>query len=307
VVLECVVNISEGRSPDVVDALTRAAGPALLDVHTDADHHRSVFTIADVDPGATEASARRLATAAARALTLTDHDGVHPRLGVIDVVPFVSLDPTPPQVAVDAARAFAAWIGAELAVPAFLYDLADPGHRTLPEVRSSAFSVLAPDAGPPAPHPTLGATAVGARRVLVAVNVELADDDLDLARAVARAVRERDGGLPGLRALGLRLGSRARAQVSMNLVDLDATGLEPACVAVRNRVENAGGRVGRVELVGLVPAAVLAACSPEFLDWSGLSARVTVEQRAGAHRPDPGGGAAGAGDATPAAGRANPA
>ena len=150
--LECVVNISEGQTPEILSALARACGPALLDVHTDPDHHRSVFTLAALDPIETEAAARRLATAAAESLAINDHRGVHPRLGVVDVVPFVALDPTPIAVAIEAARAFAAWIGTELGIPAFLYDLADPEHRTLPTVRRDAFSARTPDAGPATPH-----------------------------------------------------------------------------------------------------------------------------------------------------------
>jgi glutamate formiminotransferase len=201
---------------------------------------------------------------------------------VVDVVPFVALAPTPVRVSVDAARAFADWIGRELAVPSFLYDLADPRHRTLPAVRRDAFTRRASDFGPAAPHPRLGTSAVGARTALVAINVELDDANVDLARAVARQVRERDGGLAGVRALGLALPSLGRAQVSMNLVDLDSTGIEAACIAVRERVEALGGRVRRVELVGLVPAAALEPVSRAFLVWSGLSSTETVEARAGA-------------------------
>lgn len=277
--LECVINVSEGRRAEILDGLARACGPELLDVHTDPDHHRAVFTIAGPQPGATEAAARRLATAAASTLTLDEHDGVHPRLGVIDVVPFVALASTPPASAIQAARNFAGWVGTELEVPAFLYDLADPEQRTLPALRRDAFGARMPDAGPAAPHPRLGAVAVGARPVLVAVNLELADDNLELARAVARELRERDGGLPGVRALGLALPSLGHAQVSMNLVDLDATGLVPALETARDRIEAAGGRVRRVELVGLVPAAVLAASSPELLAWTGLDASRTIEAR----------------------------
>lgn len=298
--LACVVNMSEGRRGHVLDALAAACGPALLDLHVDPDHHRSVFTLAAADAGGTEAAVRRLATVAAEDLSLDGHDGVHPRLGAIDVVPFVALAPTPPDIAVAAARAFARWLGATLHVPAFLYGAADPEGRTLPEVRRDAFTQRAPDAGPREPHPRLGATAVGARPPLVALNVELDRDDLALAQLVARAVRERDGGLPGVRALGLRLESRGHAQVSLNLVDLDATGLEPAATAVRHQLEAAGARVGRVELVGLLPAAALAACSAKFLEWSGLSADQTIEARAAR-------AAGGAGAATPAGDRAHPA
>lgn len=273
------MNVSEGRDRAVLDRLAAAGGPAVLDVHTDPDHHRSVLTIAGPDRAVTEGAVRAVARVAAGELRLTGHDGIHPRLGVVDVVPFVALDPTSPEVAVAAARDFAQWIAAELGVPAFLYDRADPSGRTLPSVRRDAFTRRAPDAGPDAPHPRLGATAVGARPPLVAINVELDRDDVELARAVARAVRERDGGLAGVRALGLRLASVHRAQVSMNLVDLDETGIEVACEAVRVRLEAAGAGVRRVELVGLAPLAALEACGPAFLAWSGLSARQSIEAR----------------------------
>jgi glutamate formiminotransferase / 5-formyltetrahydrofolate cyclo-ligase len=305
-VLECVVNISEGRRADILDALGRACGPALLDVHVDPDHHRSVFTIAGATPGGTEASVRALAAAAAGALSLADHDGVHPRLGVIDVVPFVALAPTRTAVAIGAARDFASWIGVELRIPAFLYDLADPERRTLPAVRRDAFSSRRPDAGPAAADPRLGATAVGARGVLVAVNLELDADDVALARTVAREIRERDGGLRGVRALGFGLASVGHAQVSMNLVDLEATGLEVACVAARDRVEAGGGQVQRVELVGLVPAAVLEACSAEFFAWSGLSPTDSIESRAAAAMDAPGASGGAATVATPGADPAPP-
>jgi glutamate formiminotransferase len=230
----------------------------------------------------TQLAARQLARAAADLLSLAHHEGVHPRLGVIDVVPFVALAQTPTADAVDAAEAFARWIADELGVPAFLYDDADPEHRTLPSVRRDAFGPRAPDFGPTAPHPRLGATAVGARRPLVAVNIELEDHDLVLARDVARQVRERDGGLPGVRALGLALPSVGRAQVSMNLVELDTTSLEQALSSVRERVEGAGGRVARVELVGLVPAAALEGASDGFLAWSGISTDQSIEARVAA-------------------------
>jgi glutamate formiminotransferase / 5-formyltetrahydrofolate cyclo-ligase len=226
------------------------------------------------------------------------------------VVPFVALGPTPTADAVDAAASYARWIADELGVPAFLYDDGDPEHRTLPSVRRDAFTGRAPDFGPDAPHPQLGATAVGARRVLVAVNVELEDDDLALARTVAHQVRERDGGLPGVRALGLALPSIGRVQVSLNLVDLDATGLEPALLAVRDAVDAAGGRVARVELVGLVPAAALSEASRGFLAWSGIGSDQTIEARA-ARAPATGvrraGGASGEGGPTPVEGPATPA
>jgi glutamate formiminotransferase len=278
-VLEAVVNVSEGRDARRIRAIGAAAGPALLDVHDDLDHHRSVFTICAREAAATEAAVHRLVTVACEDLDLRDHEGVHPRLGIVDVVPFVALAPTPADVAVSAARAFAAWLVRTLGVPVFLYGGASPTARTLPEVRRDAFGTLSPDVGPAEPHPRYGATAVGARPPLVAVNVELATTDLELARRIARETRERDGGLLGVRALGLPLASRGTVQISMNLVDLAATGIERACDEVRERAHLRDVDVVRVELVGLLPAAELARCSARFRSWAALDESLTIEGR----------------------------
>ena len=285
-VIECVINVSEGRRPEVVSAVGAAAGAALLDVHTDSDHHRAVFTLAGSAAEVTGA-ARALTRAAVEVIDLADHAGVHPRLGAVDVVPFVALDDPGGDglaVAGEIARAWGEAAADELGVPVFLYGAADPQGRSLPDVRREAFRGRAPDYGPGEPHPTAGAMVVGARPVLVALNCELAagsdpDTDLAAARAVARAVRERDGGLPGVRALGFALASKRRAQVSMNLVDLAATGVETAVTAVRREAGRCGGEVAAVELVGLLPAAELERCSPEFRRWSGLGAGSTIEAR----------------------------
>ncbi len=279
--LECVPNVSEGRDRDVLDALSAASGAALLDRHVDADHHRSVFTLAGDD---TAAAVRSLAHAVAARVDVTRHRGVHPRLGALDVVPFVALPGSSRAGAVDAARAFADWAAGTLSVPVFLYDGADPMGRTLPEARRDAFARRAPDHGPSRPHPTLGAVAVGARDPLVAVNCELAHDDLACARVIARRVRERDGGLPGVRALGLRLESVGRVQVSMNLVALERTGVQDACRAVDGSARELGTEVVRVELVGLMPAAELARCDDEFREWAGLGPDDTIEARLAARR-----------------------
>jgi len=281
VVLECVVNISEGRRADAVAAMAAACGAVLLDVHSDPDHNRSVLTLAG-GPGEVTEAALALARAAVERIDLALHAGVHPRLGAVDVVPFVPLgDPTSDGLgaAGAVARAWARRAAEELRVPVFLYGDADPAGRTLPDLRRSAFRERAPDFGPAEPHPSAGAIAVGARPVLVALNCELADPDPAVARAIARAVRERDGGLPGVRALGFALASRGRAQVSMNLVDLAATGVEAACAAVRRAAAGHGTDVVAVELVGLLPAAELERCSGEFLAWSGLSPDQTIEVR----------------------------
>ena len=257
--LECVVNVSEGRDPVVLTELGEAAGPDLLDRHTDPDHHRSVFTLLGT------AGARRLAAAAIERLDLGPHQGVHPRLGVVDVVPFAPLAGSTLADAVAARDAFAAWLANEFTVPCFLYG----PERSLPEVRRRAFRELAPDVGPPAPHPTAGACCVGARPVLVAYNVWLAEPELARAREIAAAVRS-----PTVRALGLACGDRV--QVSMNLVAPEITGPGEAYDAVAARA-----RVAGAELVGLVPAAVLDHIPPSRWEELDLDPDRTIEARVG--------------------------
>ncbi len=277
--LECVPNVSEGRDVTTLDAFAVACGGSLLDVHRDPDHHRAVFTLAGPGARDAEVAVRALARAVVERIDLEHHDGVHPRLGALDVVPFVALAGSAPAVARDAARSFGEWAAAELGTPVFFYGDADDHLRTLPSVRSSAFRTRAPDITPTRARAGVGAVAVGARPVLVAVNCELDRDDVALARRIAGTVRERDGGLPGVRALGLRLPSRGVVQVSMNLVALEHTGVEDACTAVRAHARDAGADVTRVELVGLLPAAELARCSPAFLAWSRLTPDHTIEAR----------------------------
>jgi len=277
-VLECVPNVSEGRDTDALDALARACGPSLLDRHADVDHHRSVFTLAGPGPRDAETAVAALARAVATRLDLTDHEGVHPRFGMLDVVPFCALDEDH-EVAAGAAMGFAEWAASELELPVFLYDDADPLRRSLPELRAVAFGARPPDLGPARPHPRLGAVAVGARPPLIAVNCWLDTDDRIVARDIARKVRESDGGLAGVRALGLALESAGRVQVSMNLVDLPVTGLETACTEVRRLAERDDWAVTRVEIVGLMPAAELERCSAEFREWAGLTPELTIEGR----------------------------
>lgn len=255
--LSCVVNVSEGRAGPVLDAIAAAAAFDLLDLHVDPHHHRAVLTLVG------EEAPRRVATAAVLALDLRRHSGVHPRLGVVDVVPFVALDGEH-RLAEVAADRYGAWSGAVLGVPAFRYG---GGAPDLPSIRRGAFRTLRPTAGPGLPHPTAGATAVGARPPLVAFNVWLAVPDLRRARAVARAVRG-----PALRALGLAVGDRV--QVSMNLLDPLRIGPAAAHDAVAAHVAVAGA-----ELVGLVPAAVLAAVPGHRLGQLDLAPDKTVEAR----------------------------
>jgi glutamate formiminotransferase len=241
-VLECVVNVSEGRDLGIVAALADAAGPELLDVHTDPHHHRSVFTLVG------EQAPRRLAAATVGLVDIRQHDGVHPRLGAVDVVPFVPLAGSTMDDAERARDGFCRWAGDELAVPCFRYG----GHRTLPELRRRAWVDLSPDCGPHEPHPSAGACCVGARDLLVAYNLWLTGADLAQARAVAAAARG-----DGIRALGLQVGGRL--QVSMNLVEPGRVGPGHAWDRVSRLAREAGAAVAGAELVGWVPEAVLTA------------------------------------------------
>jgi len=263
-VLECVVNISEGRDAGRLARLTQAAGADLLDLHADADHHRSVFTLVG------EQAPRAVATAAVELVDIREHAGAHPRLGAVDVVPFVPLGGASPADALAARDRFAAWLAAEHGVPCFLYG----PERSLPDVRRHAFRELAPEVGPHSPHPTAGATAVGARAVLVAFNVWMAAPDLALARQVATAVRS-----PAIRALGLRVGGAT--QVSMNLVDPVTTGPLQAYERVEQGLRRAGAAIGRAELVGLVPEAALRATPESRWDELDLALDRTIEARLG--------------------------
>jgi glutamate formiminotransferase len=233
----------------------------VLDVHRDAHHHRTVLTLAGAD------AVRAVAARAVEALDLRGHDGVHPRLGVVDVVPFVALAGSTAADALAARDAFAAWFASRHGVPCFLYG----PERTLPEVRRHAFRGLPPDVGPAAPHVTAGATAVGQRGVLVAYNVWLSGTDLATAVRLAGQVRRR-----GIRALGLAVGDRH--QVSMNLIDPAAVGPAAAFDAVA-RAAAGVAEVSGAELVGLLPRAVLDAVPTHRWAELDLAADRTIEAR----------------------------
>ncbi len=274
-IVECVVNVSEGRDEVVLAEFAEAAGTALIDVHRDPDHHRSVFTLAG-SPELVAARARALASTVVATLDLRGHLGVHPRLGVLDVVPFVPYRPGGPPPsdlagAVELRDEFGHWLGTELGVPVFLYGPGRDGSvRTLPDVRKNTFTGLAPDHGPTEADPRTGATAVGARHVLVAYNVWVSSPEL--ARNVAAAVRSRE-----VRTLGLALGSQA--QVSCNLVDPLRIGPADVYDEVCHQVAALGGSVRGAELVGLVPEVVLRAVPRSRHAELGLSDGATVEAR----------------------------
>lgn len=255
--LECVVNVSEGRDTAVLDALRASVAADLLDVHTDPDHNRSVFTLVG------ETAPRDLTRAALHLLDISLHHGVHPRVGTVDVVPFVPLAGSDMDDAVAARNRFAQWAVDELRIPCFLYG----PERTLPDIRRGAWQGLSPDLGPDEPHERAGAICVGARDVLVAYNLWLRDVPLDETRRIAAAVRT-----DGMRTLGLQVGDMT--QVSMNLVRPDAVGPADAWDAVSRHA-----RIDRAELVGLVPRSVLGSTPKSRWEELDLSDDRTIEWR----------------------------
>jgi glutamate formiminotransferase len=291
--LECVPNVSEGRSAPALAALERALldvpGLRLLDVAPDPDHHRSVVTLAG-DAAALRAGVLGLFAWAREHVDLRRHRGVHPRVGAVDVVPFVPLAGATMADAVAAAEATAAAVAERFDLPVYLYEQAAraPERRLLADIRRGQFEGFpekiaqpgwAPDFGPRRVHPQLGVTVVGARFFLLAVNARLATADVTTARAIARAVREATGGLPGVRALGLFLESRGCAQVSMNLVDFRRTSLVELLARVEVEARAQGTAVTATELVGLAPAAALLEPLQHLLKSDALGPRQIVEWR----------------------------
>jgi glutamate formiminotransferase len=256
-VLECVINISEGRRAEVVDAVAAAGADHVLDVHRDPHHNRSVITVVG------EETARAVATAAIERIDLRGHVGTHPRMGSVDVVPFVPLADATMTDAVAARDRFCEWMARVHHVPCFRYG----PERSLPEVRRRAFVDLVPDCGPTTPNPRAGVIAAGARPPLVAYNVWLADADLPAARRIAAAIRS-----PAIRALGFQLGDRV--QVSMNLVEPERLGPAAAYDLVAAEAAVAGA-----ELVGLIPANVLERIPVDRWSALDLDESRTIEAR----------------------------
>ena len=255
--LECVINVSEGRSHAIIDSLAQSCAGDLLDIHSDPDHNRSVFTLVGVD------APRALARAAVSTLSLGDHSGVHPRIGVVDVVPFVPLVNSTMHDAQKARDEFAAWAAEELHVPSFLYGT----ERTLPDIRKNAWTSLFPEVGSKVPHATAGAMCVGVREPLVAYNLWLENVDLATTRRIASSVRTES-----IRTLGLQVG--AFTQVSVNLIQPMIAGPNDVYEAVSQHV-----KVHHAELVGLLPASVLAVIPRARWEDLDLSVERTIEWR----------------------------
>lgn len=295
--IECVPNFSEGRRPEVVEEIVRAVrqidGVTLLDFSRDETHNRSVVTFA----GAAEPVVKAATAAVGRALELIDmeqHTGAHPRIGAVDVVPFVPLGTTRMEECVDLARRFGEQIAKLFDLPVYLYGEAAlrPDHRRLADLRRGQYEGLKaeigtvserdPDYGPKRLHPRGGAVAVGARKPLIAFNVNLATDDMTIARRIAETIRESSGGLPAVQAMAVLLENPDEpryAQVSMNLVDWEQTGIARVVDEIRGLARQAGTDIDHCELIGLAPAGALLEVAAESLRLRNFSADQALELR----------------------------
>ena len=283
--LESVPNFSEGRDAATIDALGAALGAhaRLLDVHADADHNRSVFTLVGSEAELADALLAGIAVAVER-IDLRVHEGAHPRIGAADVVPIVPLRPGDLDRARVAAGAVGERIAAELGLPVFMYAPPERGpafyRRGGPEGLQQRIDAgeLAPDHGPPRLHETAGGVIVGARMPLIAFNVNLRGD-VAVARAIAAVVREKGGGFPGVRALGLELPRAGLIQVSMNVEDWEAVALHEIVARIDAEARARGAEVVGSELVGLMPAGAAAAAAGAMLRIDGFDASHVLELR----------------------------
>ena len=286
--LESVPNFSEGRDRAVIEALgaALAAHAEVLDVHSDVDHNRTVFTVVGDEAHIADALVSAIACARER-IDLRSHAGVHPRIGAADVVPVVPVRPEDMQRARATALDVARRVGEEIGLPVFLYAELGEGRGPVffrhggPEELQQRIDAgeVAPDFGPARLDPSAGGVIVGARRPLIAFNVNLASRDVEAARAIARAVRERDGGLPGVRALGLDLPSAGHAQISMNIESWEAVPPHVVVAAIEREAAARGVELAGAELVGLMPAGAVVEAAGASLRIDGFDASRVLELR----------------------------
>jgi glutamate formiminotransferase len=286
--LEAVPNFSEGRDPEVLDAIGGAvsAHAQLLDVHADEDHNRSVFTLVGSEEQLIDALLAGIATARER-IDLTRQEGAHPRIGAADVVPIVPIRRDDRERAGAAARRLAERVGSELELPVFLYADLAPGRGPAFYRRGGPAELqrridageLAPDFGPGRLHPTAGGVIIGARNPLIAFNVNLASADVSIAQEIAEVVRERGGGFPGVRALGLDLPRAGLAQVSMNVEDWEAAALHEIVARIEQEARQRGVEIAGSELVGLMPAGAAVAAAGAILRIEGFDPSHVLELR----------------------------
>lgn len=293
-IVECVMNVSEGRDRATLQAVAATVESApetfLLDTSSDPDHHRTVFSFAGSPAGVREAALRAVQKAV-ELIHLTDHRGVHPRLGVVDVVPFIPIRRVSMDECVAIAREVGRRIAEELGIPVYLYgeSASSPERREISAIRRGRGEGLVreiqsdpnkrPDFGPARLHPTAGATFVGARTVLVAYNVYLNTGDVDVARGIAARIRESGGGLPGLRALGFYIERRGVSQVSMNVTDFRRASLLEIFRRVEEQARQFGAEAASSEIVGLVPQEALRGISPADLKLENFTPSLILENR----------------------------
>ena len=291
--IECVPNVSEGRRSDViaamVEAVGRIPGVRLLDHSSDPSHNRSVFTLVGDSTGVAQAVLALFERAVA-AIDLRTHTGEHPRLGAVDVVPFIPIEGATMPDCVALAKRVGAEVAARFGVPVYLYEEAsnNPARKNLEDIRRGEFEGLAarmatpdwaPDFGPAAPHPSAGATVIGARMPLIAYNINLATDRLDVAKKIAAAIRHSSGGFRYVKAAGFKLEDRGIVQVSMNLTNYEKTPIFRVFETVKREAERYGVSILESEIVGLVPAAALNAAAEFYLQIGGFKADQVLENK----------------------------
>jgi glutamate formiminotransferase len=292
-IIESVPNVSEGRRQDVIarlaDAVRQTPGARLLDHSADPSHNRSVFTLAG-DADAVKAATLALFEVAVSAIDLRQQSGEHPRIGAVDVVPFIPIEGVTMAECVALAKDVGAAVAGRFGVPVFLYEDAaeNPARKNLEDIRRGEFEGLAakmaaaqwaPDFGPAAPHPTAGASAIGARMALIAYNINLNTDRLDVARKIAAAIRHSSGGLRYVKAMGVALADRQLAQVSMNLTNYEKTPIFRVFEMVKREAARYGVTILESEIVGLVPTAALVRSAEYYLQLDRFSDDQTLEKK----------------------------
>lgn len=292
-IIESIPNVSEGRRPEVierlVDGVRRTPGVRVLDHSSDASHNRSVITLAG-DAPSLKAAILALFAGAVDAIDLRTHRGEHPRLGAVDVVPFVPIEGTMMADCVALAKEVGAAVAQRFGVPVFLYEEAsdNPARKNLEDIRRGEFEGLAaklaqpgwaPDFGPATPHPSAGASVIGARMPLVAYNINLNTDRLDVARRIAAAIRHSSGGLRYVKAMGVKVDDRNLAQVSINLTNYEKTPIFRVFELVKREAERYGVDILESEIVGLVPSAALVSAAEFYLQLERFSADQILENK----------------------------
>jgi glutamate formiminotransferase len=292
-IIECIPNVSEGRRQDVVerfaDAIRRTGGVRLLDHSSDASHNRSVFTlVGEYEP--LKRATLALFEQAAQAIDLRSHKGEHPRLGAVDVVPFVPIEGVTMEECVRLAKEVGAAVAEQFGIPVFLYEeaSANPQRKNLEDIRRGEFEGLAakmasndwlPDFGPSQPHPTAGASVIGARMPLIAYNINLNTERLDVAKKIAAAIRHSSGGLRYVKAMGVKLDGRNLAQVSMNLTNYQKTPIFRVFEIVKREAERYGVAILESEIVGLVPSGALIDAAGFYLQLDRFGSEQILENK----------------------------